>query len=396
MRQRAPDNVFRMDPTVYSRASTSKKTPWLQALIQSHWTKTILIAVVVTGVLLVALLNLEHTAVHPAEGQFKHPGPKYELIAGAEVVWEKPSNPKGVLFVAHGCNHGAVDFWHSSRDCPSCTGLPEEMNITRAALSRGYAVVAISSQDRTDSRCWSLPGMESDMGDIDVVQKALQRLLKRERLANLPLYAFGASSGGGFVLALAAVFPFDAICSQIMGLPAPFMAVLLTDETLLEYPPTLLVHMPRDTHTHKLVKETMMAVHKSGVKVAEIQVPPQPMTPTTLSDIIPTTDLSSDQSAKIFEALSAAGLLDAAGMLTQDPRQTQWRKVLKDADVPGFTSLRLKSDLSPISEVLNRLYAQHEITSATTTDMLDWFESPSVGYVKDGSEAAAEVASEAA
>jgi hypothetical protein len=36
-------------------------------------------------------------------------------------------------------------------------GLPEEVNITREALSRGYAVVAISSQARFSHRCWG-PG----------------------------------------------------------------------------------------------------------------------------------------------------------------------------------------------------------------------------------------------
>jgi hypothetical protein len=47
-------------------------------------------------------------------------------------------------------------------------GLPEEMNISRTARDRGYFVVAISSHDRTDTKCWNLPpivekGMVSDV-----------------------------------------------------------------------------------------------------------------------------------------------------------------------------------------------------------------------------------------
>ena len=33
-------------------------------------------------------------------------------------------------------------------------GLPEETGITDAALAAGYIAVALSSQDRTGSRCW--------------------------------------------------------------------------------------------------------------------------------------------------------------------------------------------------------------------------------------------------
>lgn len=44
------------------------------------------------------------------------------------------------------------------------------------------------------------------------------------------------------------------------------------------------------------------------------------------------------------------------------------------AHVPGAERLRLSPDASPISEELNLLYAQHELCSETTTDMLDWFE----------------------
>ena len=64
-----------------------------------------------------------------------------------------PPNPKGVLFVAHGCNHQAGDFWPASPRCLDCLGLPEEGVVRAAALKRGYAVVAVSSYNRT-SKCW--------------------------------------------------------------------------------------------------------------------------------------------------------------------------------------------------------------------------------------------------
>ena len=46
-----------------------------------------------------------------------------QVLAGAEVVWQKPAGQaKGVLFVAHGCSHGAIDWWHKADGCPLCIG----------------------------------------------------------------------------------------------------------------------------------------------------------------------------------------------------------------------------------------------------------------------------------
>ena len=59
--------------------------------------------------------------------------PTYDEIGGAEVVWHSKPNPKAILFLAHGCNHQATDFWHLCKTCPKCTGLPEEVRIARYA-----------------------------------------------------------------------------------------------------------------------------------------------------------------------------------------------------------------------------------------------------------------------
>merc|ERR550514_2509391 len=73
-----------------------------------------------------------------------------------EVIWETPdAAPKGIFFAAHGCQHSASDFWWSSDEtCSGCLGLPEELRIVKAALSRGLIFVAVSSADRA-SKCWS-------------------------------------------------------------------------------------------------------------------------------------------------------------------------------------------------------------------------------------------------
>lgn len=74
-------------------------------------------------------------------------------ISDLETLWEVPASPTGVLFLAHGCNHAAADFWPPATSCPHCTGLPQERLVRLAALARGYAVVAVSSLDR-EKQCW--------------------------------------------------------------------------------------------------------------------------------------------------------------------------------------------------------------------------------------------------
>ena len=76
-----------------------------------------------------------------------------QVIRDLETLWEVPAKPKGVLFVAHGCNHQGSDFWPPSPRCRHCLGLPEEGLVRAAALRRGYAVVAVTSFNR-DSKCW--------------------------------------------------------------------------------------------------------------------------------------------------------------------------------------------------------------------------------------------------
>ena len=56
-----------------------------------------------------------------------------KLASGAEVeyIWQEAKGggrPRAVILLAHGCSHGAVDFWPRDRvRCPRCKGLPEEV-----------------------------------------------------------------------------------------------------------------------------------------------------------------------------------------------------------------------------------------------------------------------------
>lgn len=320
---------------------------------------------------------------------------KYELFdTDIETVWQKPEAPaatKGVVLIAHGCHHGAIDFWPKSESCPNCIGLPEEMNITLHSLLRGYAVFAVSSYDRLGHRCWQMPFTSKDpaatgdpTNDFVRVKSALTQWLSRERLSGLPLLALGGSSGGAFVLHLAAHMAgaFRGVAAQIMAVMAStyreYDSKRKAGAVSAPYPPVLFIHMPRDTHVAYLVAKNMEELKAIGTPASELRVHPQPLTPLYLAQrCAPEVDEATSRA--VYEAFKSTGLLDPSGYLLHNPRggrgrgRTPWQAAIQ-AHVPGAERLRLSPDASPISEELNLLYAQHELCSETTTDMLDWFE----------------------
>ena len=193
---------------------------------------------------------------------------------GAEAMWQIPRNAKQILFVAHGCQHSATDFWAPTAQCPQCLGLPEEVRITKQALEEGFAVIAISSNDRDFSRCWNF--------DVDGprVKVAIERFRAAHGLQDLPLVAFGASSGGAFVLQLAAIMPVAAVVSQIMAIPPSMLPSPM--------PPTLFVHMAKDQRTAALVDKCVHRLQTlKGSSDAAAQIAVSTHRPTATSSPAP-------------------------------------------------------------------------------------------------------------
>ncbi len=55
-------------------------------------------------------------------------------------------------------------------------------------------------------------------------------------------------------------------------------------------------------------------------------------------------------------------------------RASNWREVVQSGGVPGIEQLPLAADVSPLSELLNLAWAEHEICSDPTAAFLDWVE----------------------
>jgi len=161
-----------------------------------------------------------------------------QVVGETGVAYQVPADPVATLLLFHGCGHSATDFFPPTFACPHCAGLPEEVAIARAALARRWAVIALSSVDRT-RKCWGHADQVS-------VRAALEHVRAAESLPAAPLFGLGASSGGFFVMSLACSIDFAAISPQIAALP---WTTLHRCVLRGRYPPTAFVHMPRDART---------------------------------------------------------------------------------------------------------------------------------------------------
>ena len=298
------------------------------------------------------------------------PSPQCGPVGSApEAMWQLPAHPpRALLFIAHGCQHGAIDFcFPRDAHSPRCLGLPEEVHMVSKAVQAGFAVLAISSADRETSRCWN-PGI-----DGPIVRDAVPAFLAAHQLpSSLPVVALGASSGGAFVLQLPSYMPqIKAVVSQIMGVPPQWLPDRM--------PPTQFVHMTRDQRTASYVQKDVRKLKQSGVPTSTIEVHPQRPTADFFARKI--ARLSPQTAAQLHRALTP--LLDKDGYLEDDPRRSEWRALLRATpglveELPGPDPAgppdSLVPDASAVAECLNVAYAMHEIASDPMDETLRWIE----------------------
>lgn len=280
--------------------------------------------------------------------------PTVEFRNGTDVIWQIPDLPKAVIFLAHGCNGKAVNFWDRSPSCPNCVGLPEERLIVLHALARKFAIITISSA----GRCWSY-GRERS-----IVKSIIKWWIENNNLGKLPLMALGASSGGYFVSALATDIKFSSI--TLMIAEGVFDGMDIPNN----YPPTLFVHMPKDRARLHAINTNIESLKKKGIDVSEIKCMEFPLTPSFLSDRIPGLDESVSNS--LLKLFHERGFVDGNGYMRNDGRATHWKAALKERQTHPLDK---DEWIDHIQEELNLAFAYHEMTSLQSLQILNWFES---------------------
>lgn len=286
---------------------------------------------------------------------------RVEQRSGNEVLWQLPASPRAAVFVAPGCTIRATDFFDASPNCPRCVGLPEERRFTRAALRRGYAVLAVSSR----AECWSLDasGEGSELAAVESIIKWWTKE-KYPQLAGLPLVGIGASSGGYFLSALAARVRFSSVAVMIAEGVYTTMGDIPAG-----YPPALFVHMPKDAERAREVADSMGKLRAKRVDVREIQCDDFAVSAKFLAERVP--GLTRAVADALVDVLRRKGFVDEKGFMKNDGRSTPWKKAAEEAKVlsEGF---RLEKH---VTEELNLAYAYHEFTSLKNTEIFEWFES---------------------
>lgn len=265
----------------------------------------------------------------------------------------------GLVFLAHGCSHSGTDWWDKSTSCPECIGLPEEKRIVARLVQEGYIPIAVSSQDRLGSRCWAET-------DITPVTKAIKIVREKLNLPTQPLFAFGASSGGTFVsrLGIDPANGFLATAPQLLIKTEPRSAEKKAASIFFTY-------MARG-RTRLMYEQVAEEYERAGFNIRSRFLPPVPVISTFFSDRIET--ISTETSRKMVDALKKEGYLDKAGMPQDNPRGSSWRLSLQK--FAGSDSL--VADESPISEVMNVAFAQHEMSSDIVDEMIDFFKEESL------------------
>ena len=299
--------------------------------------------------------------------------PQKVQVAGVEVwFWSAEvmsAMPKGILFLAHGANHGAYDFF-SPREVHGGVGLPEERAIVRAARRRGYACACISSINRRSKR-W--------IGEVDGprVARALSALAEA---FTMPVHALGISDGGRFVFDLTLYVKVEAMCIQIMALDHDILGEFMNQKA---FPGRVcFAHMPRDTDCASAVHADVGALRSdevlSGRAVKVFDLRPLALNDAFFADRLPlmyhcTKAAGLDLGRDLIKALRARHFIDAEDQLTSDPRRSTWRGTVRPIVAKhGVVTDSLVADESPMAEILNVAYGLHECTSTEIDAVLSF------------------------
>lgn len=372
---------------------------------------------------------------------------KDDLDGPLEYVYQYPplSNLDasiGVLFIAHGCSHAATDFWPMFQySCPKCRGLPVEKAIVLEALTRDYIVVAATASD-TSSRCWS------NTADIPRIIRVIEAIREQIKLPdNIPNFLIGASSGGSFVGALAVRMNQQAQSQQKPHLLVSGINIQISHiqreywkQSIVEggfMPAIHFVHMSRDSRTTGIIDDFLdkvknmknvlvvedidvnietesierineqftdsrwyskytkqLAAKKRGKEIQPLVMlrsiaKPRAITPEMLVyrdyKVIPSYRLA----RHLVQSFTADHVIDKNGMLIHDPRSNEvnWRDTVYRA-IPDAIKQHgdaLIADQSPIAELMNVAFAQHEFTDEFIQHTLDFFDLVSPFTLGDGS-----------
>jgi hypothetical protein len=246
-----------------------------------------------------------------------------------------PANPRAILVLFHG-GGGDASNWFDN---------PENASFVTDAVAAGFGVLSLSSSNRK-GKVWELAPMSAANADVRNVYDALATLTSAGLITPAtPRVAVGASNGGRFSVRIATLMSWSVIVNYVsQGDPDSLMRTLTI--------PTRFVMMRNDTQALVNWQDAQtysQLMASRGVSTEFELCDASPLYPERFARI-PGIDVNG--STQIYDAFRVAGLIDAAGYFTVNPKNNQgaWQPVVPASFVAKMTS---------IGQELNAAYGEH-------------------------------------
>lgn len=333
--------------------------------------------------------------------------PEKLVTFGTTHYYQMAENAVGTVIFFHGCSRSARNFFpYDPENCPECLGFGEHLSHTKQALARGYNVLSLDPQDDKNF-CWSSANRGPYTNDQPQAIATIRFFILKNNLEALPIFFWGASSGGTLALKLlgqlyrndvhanelakeTGLEPAYTLWGSVSGMiaeaatPTDFDASDSQGNLLYPgFPPTIFVRMQRDG-AEQDVETNLAFFRRNDVRSDVIISPVRRMGPLYFSNRIPT--ITEEQSQLIIEALKEIGMLSETGWLLGDPKDDddpkspafRWTTKLQTM-LPMLSnmskSLSLVLKFSPIQQAMMVAYAKHDAVSDYFTACLAWLES---------------------
>lgn len=285
------------------------------------------------------------------------------FVLAAPPLWK--GEAKGLVLFVHGCGRSARDFWDAGPGCTICHGLPEEKKMVSETLHAKYIAVAVSSPSR-GSECWDT----QTAAHRDLVSKAIEEWKNEVSLGrDIPLFAYGLSSGAIFATSLPRTSNITALAAQASE-GAPIGETLSQlQEDHADIPPLVLVTSERDSlKGQKESEKNRRILRNNVVQTRTLKIRSRPIDPHFFSTRIQ--GFPKNTSERLVSILEVNGFMDSQGYLTKDPRSSAWRPVV----LKKLPTLGPLDDRSPIVEELNVAWAAREANADFMPDILRFFD----------------------
>ncbi len=290
-------------------------------------------------------LNVNLTATYKSAPVWD---PVYETINNSRMGYHFPANPVGVIFNFHGAGGSASGLFDDS----------EWRIFADEAVAENYAVVALSSVDRTN-RQWNPHPQLADNPDMQNVHAALNLFIARGWIAaSTKVFANGISNGGAFAPRVGRALGFRGTSIFIAAGPVAVMS-----QTNV---PTVWNLMQNDTTIGaegiSQARANYQNLLSRGVTAEYNLLAASPVYPQRFRRI---RSLTAADSQTIHNSLKQNGFLDARDYLIQNPTVSNWASAIPP---------RYNARLNEIGDQLRICYAEHHIYSDYNRRVLRFFD----------------------